>query len=178
MGLASDTFRTNDAFTMNNVTRAHNQLMHSFDFIIYDIPLDAALDKLTPFITTSYILYCVEASNYGFMSLLFRIGNIEDSSVAQQLVENAIIVPTKSSGYSFVGNIPVRNTKQALRAVQSIGNELVGGECELDFASMEFAASLPYNPQVQQVVGSKHFYSDTGAGFKEYSKLIASVFGL
>jgi cellulose biosynthesis protein BcsQ len=178
MGLASDTFKTNEVFIVNNVTRAHNQLMHSFDFIIYDMPLDAALDKLTGFITTSYILYCVEANNYGFTNLLFRIANVDDNAVAQQLVENAIIVPTKSSGYSFVGNIPVKNTKQALRAVQSIANELVGGECELDFASMEFAATLPFNPQVQQMVGSKHFYSDSAKGFKEYSKLIASVFGL
>lgn len=178
VGLASDTFKTNEVFTVNNVTRAHNQLMKSFDFIIYDIPLEAALDKLTSFITTSYVLYCVEASNYGFMNLLFRIGNLEDSSVAQQLTENAIIVPTKSSGYSYVGNIPVKNTKQALKAVQSIGDELVGGECELDFASMEFAAALPFNDAVQHCVGSKNFYSDTRVGFKEYSKLIASVFGL
>lgn len=178
VGLASDTFKTNEVFTVNNVSRAHSQLTKSFDFIIYDIPLDAALDKLANFITTSYILYCVEASNYGFMNLLFRIGNLEDNALAQQIVENAIIVPTKSSGYSYVGNIPVKNTKQALKAVQSIGDELVGGECELDFASMEFAAALPFDKKVQEVVGSKHFYSDTGKGFKEYSKLIASVFGL
>ena len=178
LGLASDTFVTNDVLTVNNVVRAHNQLMKSFDFIIYDMPLNAALDKLTSFITTSYVLYCTEASNYGFMNLLFRIGNLEDSAVAQQLVENAIVVPTKSSGYSFIGNIAVRDTKQALRALQNISNELVGGECELDFADMEIAASLSYNPEVARCVGSKHFYSDTRSGFKEYSKLIASVFGL
>lgn len=178
VGLASDTFKTNEVFTVNNVSRAHSQLTKSFDFIIYDIPLDAALDKLANFITTSYILYCVEANNYGFMNLLFRIGNLDDNALAQQIVENAIIVPTKSCGYAYVGNIPVKNTKQALKAVQSIGDELVGGECELDFASMEFAAALPFDKKVQEVVGSKHFYSDTGKGFKEYSKLIASVFGL
>ena len=178
MGLKSDTFVTNDAFTVNNVTRAHNQLMKDFDFIIYDTPLSAALDKLTSFITTSYTLYCVEASNYGFMNLLLRIGNLEDDAVAQQLVENGIVVPTKSTGYAYVGNIPVRNTQQALKAVQQISDELVGGECALNFAEMDFTASLPFTAEVQKLVGSKTFYSDTRNGNKEYSKLLASIFGL
>lgn len=177
-GLSSDTFVTNDTFNATNVARTHNQLSKYFDFVIYDIPIEACVGKLSSFVSTSYLLYCVDASNYGFMEFLLRLGNLEETAISSTILESGILVPCKARGYKRVSNINCNSTKSAMHNLQRVANELVGGECELDFESMDYAREIPFDKDLENYWGSNKLYSDSNKGYKIYSNLVADIFGV
>ena len=106
-----------------------NKFLHgcqsSYNFIIIDLPFDAAISKFSDMINQAdHVVLVEKLNNHGMMNFMLDMLNIEDEQLMEDMFDKAKLVFNMDDGCTSLFGKKVSSTTQALTALDIRASEL------------------------------------------------------
>lgn len=176
-GLRVDRAYPNDTLDIKYVNKFLHNCQNSYNFVLIDLPFDAAIGKFDDMVNQSDHLIMVERlNNYGLMNMLLNMMSIDDGQLTTDLFEGAKIVFNMEDGCNSIFGKKVSSTKQALTAMDIRLSELLGYSIDYSFCNMNVVDCIKYNREFENYWFSRKYYSDTPNGNALFTNLLINIF--
>lgn len=176
-GLKVDKAYPNDCLDPVRVNKFLHGCQSSYNFIIIDLPFDAAISKFSDMINQAdHVVLVEKLSNHGMMNFMLDMLNIEDEQLMEDMFDKAKLVFNMDDGCTSLFGKKVSSTTQALTALDIRASELLGFQIDYSFAKMTVVDILKYNREFEKYWFSKKYISDTKPGEDLFTNLLVNIF--
>ena len=177
MGMAADSRKPEEAFNQpQRLNRFVAQARNSHQFVIYDIPFDAATHHLSDItMAADDIVLVTDASNWGISKTLISAYNIGNSDVEETIFSRGQILFNKYRGLKKVFGHKVRKGYDITKQMDAKAIELVGQSTGYSFTDMKICGIIKDIPTLDSFWFNGNQYTDTKAGFDQFATLLKDI---
>lgn len=148
----------------------------SYNFIIYDIPFQAATGFLSEMVyMADNIVLVTDASNWGVTKTLISMCNIASPDIQDTMFNRAQVVFNKYRRLNKVFGKKVKSGNDILVEMDKKVFDLLGEDIGLHFESMRIAGIVNDDPEMEDAWYSDVQYSDTAKGQQIFLKLLHDI---
>lgn len=159
------------------INRFLHNCQNSYNFIIVDIPFEAAADRFADMVTIANQLVITERlDNAGLMDMLIDMSNIEDEDMTDAIFEKAKVVFNMDYGAKALLGKKVNKTSDVLNALDIRLNEVIGFNPDYSFSDLEVVYAIKHNNNIKNYILDKKYYSDTVEGKNLFVDLLCKIF--
>lgn len=159
------------------INRFLHNCQNSYNFIIIDIPFEAAADRFADMVTIANQLIITERlDNAGLMDMLIDMSNIEDEDMTDAIFEKAKVVFNMDYGAKALLGKKVNKTSDVLNALDIRLNEVIGFNPDYSFSDLEVVYAIKHNNNIKNYILDKKYYSDTVEGKNLFVDLLCKIF--
>lgn len=175
-GLKVDKSYTNESLDASKISKFLHGCQNSYNFVIIDIPFDAATSKFSEVINQADHVVLVERmNNYGIMNFLLDMTNIEDEQLTDDMFDKSKVIFNMDDGCNSIFGKKVSSTSQVFAAMDIRLSELLGYKFDYSFANMNVVDIIKYNKNFEKYWFTKKFCSDVD-GKKLFTELLMNIF--
>lgn len=168
-GVGVDPYNVAEIYTEQQLYKVHNQLASKFDFIIYDMDLKDVLSFYKGFAVVGDTVCTFKGSMSGAMRMMCEFGNADDLDTSELILQSARFLPTQVVDATWsLGGAIVHGRKVSLKGVDTILDEILGGESDFDFNAVSLLPTFVYDPMVVRSECTKKAYVETSRGAMNY----------
>lgn len=176
MGMGSDTAPVNELIHKEKISRFMNLAKTSYNFIIYDIPFQAATGFLSEMVyMADNIVLVTDASNWGVTKTLISMCNIASTDIQDTMFNRAQVVFNKYRRLNKVFGKKVKSGNDILVEMDKKVFDLLGEDIGLHFENMRIAGIINDDPEMEDAWYSDVQYSDTAKGQQIFLKLLHDI---
>lgn len=176
MGMGSDTAPVSELIHKEKISRFMNLAKTSYNFIIYDIPFQAATGFLSEMVyMADNIVLVTDASNWGVTKTLISMCNIASPDIQDTMFNRAQVVFNKYRRLNKVFGKKVKSGNDILVEMDKKVFDLLGEDIGLHFESMRIAGIVNDDPEMEDAWYSDVQYSDTAKGQQIFLKLLHDI---
>lgn len=176
MGMASDSKKPEEAFKKDKLARFINMAKSSHNFVIYDVPFDAATHHLDQVIyTADNIILTIDYSNWGVSKTLLAMCNIGSDDMEETLFSRSQIIFNR---YRPIKRILGKRLKKPTDVTDIMDTkliELIGEDPGYAFSNLHICGSIPYDPNFENGWFAEEQYSDTKKGNDLFVQLLKNI---
>ena len=166
-----------DCLDDSKVARVIHSLQAEYNFIIIEIPFDAAVNKFTDTLDLAdHIILTERLSNNGVMNFLIDMMSIEDENLTDELFERAKIVFNMDTNMPYIFGKKAKNTSEILKAMDERLYEIIGYQIDYSFANMTAIDCIPFMSLIENSYFSKKYASEVSDGKALFTNLLINVF--
>ena len=159
------------------INRFLHNCQNSYNFIIVDIPFEAAADRFADMVTIANQLVITERlDNAGLMDMLIDMSNIEDEDMTDAIFEKAKVIFNMDYGAKALLGKKVNKTSDVLNALDIRLNEVIGFNPDYSFSDLEVVYAIKHNNNIKNYILDKKYYSDTVEGKNLFVDLLCKIF--
>ena len=159
------------------INRFLHNCQNSYNFIIVDIPFEAAADRFADMVTIANQLIITERlDNAGLMDMLIDMSNIEDEDMTDAIFEKAKVVFNMDYGAKALLGKKVNKTSDVLNALDIRLNDVIGFNPDYSFSDLEVVYAIKHNNNIKNYILDKKYYSDTVEGKNLFVDLLCKIF--
>lgn len=176
MGLGCDYIATEN-IPSSKYTRFMNVAKSTYDFVVYDVPLED-VDKTPSIVHLADVsMMMVESTTRGLMNTLIGMGNIDDMDAQELLFKTSKICFNRMKDSNVIFGENVRESAEMLRMMDDMMYALVGNSFEYSFSNLEVCGEMMESKGNEQFWFNDVQISDTEEGSKAFIKIIESILG-
>lgn len=180
LGAATDAFKINDTIDRSKMDRFIGQVKSTFDFVIYDTPIENIVDFDSSIAALAdKLLLVVDSSTWGVMKTISYLFNIEDDSVLNIFFRKASLIFNRVNDKNdIVGKkIPIKKIdKELVDTMDNVVSQLTEGSVGYYFSEMSNVCHIPYDSSIPSTWFSNRSYAETSNGMDTMCRVIESIF--
>ncbi len=176
MGLGGDIVKYQELTDRKKVLQFANIVRDSYNFIIYDSPLEMAINYCSDITyTADNIVFTLDCSTWGVMKALLAIANIEISEMQELMFNRAQMLFNKDTQQERILGARVRNTSEVLQQMDNTIQELIGEDPGYYFSDMRVCGVVPYDTKCKEYWLGNKSYSDYKEGNEFFAGLLKNI---
>lgn len=176
MGMASDSKKPEEAFKKDKLARFINMAKSSHNFVIYDVPFDAATHHLDQVIyTADNIILTIDYSNWGVSKTLLAMCNIGSDDMEETLFSRSQIIFNRYRPIKRILGKKLKKPTDVTDIMDTKLIELIGEDPGYAFSNLHICGSIPYDPNFENGWFAEEQYSDTKKGNDLFVQLLKNI---
>lgn len=176
LGLASDAVKIDDLVQKQKIARFSSNVRNSYNFIIYDMPFEAAVGYCEDVSSTADNLIILgDYSTKGFMELMVLMSNIESEEMTETMFMRSRMCLNKSAGYSIMLGKKLHRVSDIMTELDNKVTEMLGVEAEFLFQDIKQIEPLRFDNRYNDCWLSNKAFIDFPDGKTEYIKLLCNI---
>ncbi len=176
LGLAGDVIKPEDLAPKQKLPRFASNIRNNYNFIIYDMPFDVAVDYASEITyTADNILISCEFSSHGIMNLMLAMCNIDNEDMEETMFTRSTLCFTKYKDIETILGTKVKSIREVLNRVDTEIEGLLGIEPDYYFSNIDISGVMKYNDEYEYSWLSDKAYTDKSDNQTEYISLLSNI---
>ena len=176
MGMASDARDIDEAFKKDKIARFINMAKANHNFVIYDVPFNAATKHLDQLIyTADNVVLNVDYSSWGIAKMMLAICNIGSDDMEETLFSRGQILFNKYRPIKKIMGKKIKKPSDVTEVMDKKMFELLGEDPGYYFSDMHICGTIPFDLDFEAGWFEEMQYSDSKKGNDAFIKVLKNI---